>query len=113
MPIKRNRVEKVKLTKEEKFLREAINEMFVFAGHDFDYDRIIEHEYRLEAGILIGEWYEFFTWTTEQHSDYKHWFIEEYCKRFRKNKRKGPESGVAAFESFDTIYGLRNKNIVE
>ena len=101
------------LTKEERFLRNYINKQFDVAGHSMTYDGL------KEAGLFDGtekeedEWYMIYTMNQDQEDEIKKWFISEYARTFRVNKKKGENSATKAWEYFNNTWGLDRNDYTE
>ena len=65
------------INKVDKFREEALDEMFKRVGFD-GYDKSFT-----DKNI---SWYSLRTWSEEEESRYKDWFIEKYIKTFKSNK---------------------------
>lgn len=100
-----------KLTKEEKFMKNSFDKMFEISGNDFSYEKAEQWEESIEKGLVEdideNQWYNLFTWSEPQKERFEKWFINEYCKRFSKPKKKGEESGEKVCEWFIANNGLK------
>ena len=105
------------MTKENKFQVEAINKMMEVAGHEVRYEDIMKHEKFLDEIDLYSadpekeekpeEWYLLYTWNKEQEQEFRKWFVLKYCTTFKKNKRKGIDSGESVFNIWNMNFGLK------
>lgn len=82
------------MTKDEKIVKELINEMFRIAGHDVKYQDIKDRE---------DAWYTDWTMTEQQYDQWME-FGAEYI---RKNKRLRKEKAKHAMAWFALNYGLK------
>ena len=75
------------------FFIQAINKQFEIAGHDLDYT----------AAQNEKDWFNKYTMTTQQHEDYKKWFIKAFQKKYKGSKKRAEHE----FLWFDLGWGLR------
>jgi len=66
--------------KDFKMFEDAINKQFELNGYTDVTAETIRHSQQ-------HEWCEHYTTTEEIETDFKNWFIKEYSKRFRVNKK--------------------------
>jgi len=67
----------MKLTKEQKFREEALDEMFKRVGFDgFDQKFVDSND----------KWYRRKTWTESDQCDFKNWFVKKHMKVFKAGK---------------------------
>jgi hypothetical protein len=71
-----------------------INKMFEIAGHDINYEQLLERK---------DDWYNQYTWTEEQCQEWKKFGNEFLTKKYKMTK-KGAQSQMAMF---DLNYGLK------
>jgi hypothetical protein len=62
----------------DKFVKKALDKMFTYVGFD---------SFNEEFTKKYDDWYQRKTWTEEQSSDFKNWFITEGKKDLKFNKR--------------------------
>jgi hypothetical protein len=65
------------MNKFDKFLKKALNKMFVDVGFEQFDGEFVEQE----------NWYTKKTWTTEQEAQFKKWFITEVKKELKFNTK--------------------------
>lgn len=82
------------MTKDEKIVKDLIDEMFRIAGHDVKYEDIKDRE---------DAWYTDWTMTEQQYDKWME-FGAEYI---RKNKRLRKEKAKHAMAWFALNYGLK------
>jgi hypothetical protein len=71
-----------------------INKMFEIAGHDINYEQLLERK---------DDWYNQYTWTEEQCKEWKKFGTEFLNKKYKMTK-KGAESQMAML---NLNYGLK------
>lgn len=97
-----------KTEKFRKFIASCIDKMGdIINDETLNYTNVMYNSAKQESGVPVEPWYHYYTWTQIQEDIFKKWFIENYCKKFQQNKRKGPFSGEAVFNTFNSQYGLR------
>lgn len=82
------------MTKDEKIVKELINEMFRIAGHDVKYEDIKGRH---------DDWYAQWTMTMEQYEQWKKWGTEY----IRKEKKLRKEKAKLTMAWFALNYGLK------
>jgi hypothetical protein len=82
----------IAMNKYDKFVKKALNEMFVRVGAEYD------EEFVKEDG-----WYSKKTWTKDQREDFKNWFIKETKKELKFNKTMAEKE----FAWFDLNWGWK------
>lgn len=86
------------MTKDEKIVKELINEMFRIAGHDVKYEDIKDRK---------DTWYTDWTMTEEQYNQWIEWG-SEYIRKFKRLRK---EKSKHAMAWFGLNYGLKFSDI--
>jgi len=84
------------IDKKSEFIEDALKEMFTYVGKEYSEDFCKQ-----------DAWYTKYQWTEQQELDFMAWFVNEYRKRFRSNKRTAKEE----FGFFNLMWGWKRKKV--
>lgn len=106
----KTRKDEPKISKEEKFLYEALDKQFEFANYSKDnicVDKLKTNgDWDESNGLEL--WCMRYTMTVDQNNAMQKWFLSEYAKTFSVNKIKGHRSAYKAWSLwFNFSYGLK------
>ena len=94
------------------FIADCIDKMGEIIGDpSLSYTTAMYNSTKENSGLPVEPWYSVYTWDEVQEGRFEKWFINEYCYRFRQNKRKGIFSGKKTFEEFNLRWGLRRNDL--
>jgi hypothetical protein len=82
------------MSKYHKFLKNALEEMFIRVGSKYD-----------EEFVKQDGWYSQKTWTKTQREDFKNWFVTETKKQLKFNKKMAEKE----FAWFDLQWGWKEE----
>ena len=82
--------------KQEKAIKDLINQMFVFAGHNVTYDDVLD----------VEDWFRNYSMTVEQAEEFKKWGKKYLMKELRTYAKKAERE----MEWFMLQYGLTYSN---
>jgi hypothetical protein len=82
--------------KQEKAIKDLINQMFVFAGHNVTYDDVLG----------VEDWFRNYSMTVEQAEEFKKWGKKYLMKELRTYAKKAERE----MEWFMLQYGLTYSN---
>lgn len=98
--------------KYSKFIWDCVDKMGeIIQDNSLCVDTVKYNDTKIKSGIPVEPWFTHYTWNQSQEERFEKWFINEYCSRFRQNKRKGPYSGKAAFQMFNLQWGLKRNDV--
>jgi hypothetical protein len=81
------------MNKVDKFMMEALDEMFKRVGFE-GFDKEFTNQ---------ENWYSKKSWSTEEFSKYKDWFVSRFAKVFRTSKKMGEKE----FAWFNLMWGWK------
>lgn len=81
------------MSKVDTFMMEALDEMFKRVGFE-GFDKEFTNQ---------EDWYTQKSWSMDEFSDYKKWFVNRFAKVFRSSKKAGEKE----FAWFNLMYGWK------